>query len=209
MRLTRLSAAICAGVVAMSLGSAAARAEEPASEEPVVVESDMLVTEIDVAQAAKAGNRVVVQGDFRVLISGRTGVELARVPRPGTRTAEVGAENLVYGNCGSSYFYLGDYSGTDFYYRTGFSVNGSAYSYDWNGYVSGEWYSGTDYTSFDFGGGLAFRSSWTSGYVRSTQDSPNFGVWYYGRVTRGVAWLTDGRVCTSGYPNDGRYLYRY
>lgn len=168
----------------------------------------MLVTDIDVVQAAKAGNRVVVRGNYRVLIDGRTGVELARVPRSGAKPGDVSTQNTVYGNCGTSYSYLHEYGGADYYYNTGFNVNGSAYSYDWNGYVRGEWSGGADVLEFDFGGGLAFRSSWSSGYRYDSQSAPS-GTWYYGRVTYGVAWLTDGRVCTSGYPNDGKYLYRY
>ena len=230
MRLNKVLVAVCAGLATVALGTTAATAAEPGVEDraataaepgvedplvddplvedPILVTSEMTVLDIDAEQAARAGNRVKVDGDFRVLIDGRTGEEIARVPRPGKR-GEVGVQNTGYGNCGSSYFYLRDYSGTDFYYYTGFSVRDPAYKYDWNGYVSGEWYGGEDNLSFDFGGGLAFRTSWTSGRKYSTQDSPNFGVLYYGRVTSGTAWLVDGTVCYSGYPNDGRYLYRY
>lgn len=47
---------------------------------------------------------------------------------------------------------------------------------------------------------------WTSGNKYSTQDVAS-GSWYYGRVTSGTTYNTNGTVCYSGYPSAGRYLY--
>lgn len=186
-------------------GTTALAASESANDETVIT-SDMVVTDIDVKQARKAGNRVVTEGDYRVLLDGKTGQEIARVPKKNT-AGDVSVQNYVTGNCGTSYIYLRDASGANFYFYTGFDLNGSAVDFDWYVNVRGEHAGGIDNFEWEDHGPLAWREAWTSGNIYSSQDLP-YGSWYYARVTSGTAYLSDGRVCYSGQPSSGRYLYK-
>lgn len=211
MKLSRRVLALnLVAALALSVGAtsttAAAEVIPPGPSEPVVIETEMYVTDIDVGQAARAGNKVTTEGSDRVLRDGRTGEELARVPMKGGRTGDVSTAGVVYGTCGSSYIYLRDASGRQFYFYTGFDLNRTAYDFDWYVNVRGERNYAVDNYDWEDHGPISFRSYWTSGNQYTTQDIAS-GSYYYARVVSGTAYATNGSVCTSGYPSDGRYLY--
>lgn len=205
--------AVLTGVVvalsAVTLAPTTAHAAPKKPTPPIVLEAAMLVTDIDEEQALRAGNRVIAEGTDRVLIDGLTGAELARVPinPPSSGGGALSTQGVVYGNCGSSYIYLRDSAGSKFYFYTGFDLNNSAVDFDWYVNVRGEYSRGADNYSWEDHGPIAFRDVWTSGNIFSTQDIPA-GSYYYARVTSGRAYLANGGVCTTGYPSDGRYLYK-
>lgn len=110
------------------------------------------------------------------------------------------------GNCGTSFFYLYDLSGLNYAFRTGFGVDSAAYDFDWQVLIHGENATqAEDFTWEDFGPQVP-STSWTSGYVTTTQGTDN-GTYYYGRVTYGAAYLVNGGVCYAGKPNAGQTLY--
>ena len=155
---------------------------------------------------------IVSESDgYQVLTDGNTGKEIARVRLPGQRVSDlsggVSTKNYVTGNCGVSYFYLYDNAGDRFHIRTGFDVDGNASDFTWRTTTIGTSRAGTDNWEWGDDGPKVPGPVWTSGNRYSTQDAPS-GTYYYGRVTRGNAILTDGRVCNTGYPNAGLTLYK-
>lgn len=165
----------------------------------------MTVTSFDAVTARRAGNSISTENGGKVLRDPE-GRELARIPQKGGG-GQVTPTNTVTGNCGSSFFYLYDTSGASFAMRTGFSVPSNAFDFDWYVNVRGENSFQTDNWDWSDAGPMWPSTSWTSGYVSSTQDTVA-GTYYYGRVTYGQAFLVNGAVCTSGYPNDGKWLYK-
>lgn len=115
----------------------------------------------------------------QVLRDGK-GAELGRVSKRGA----IGPTNTVYGNCGSSYMYIYEASGGWFEFKTGFYTNTSAHDFAWEANIRGQNESQTD-----------------------NLDWSDYGPQFAARVTHGVAFLVNGGMCTSGYPNDGMYLY--
>ena len=130
----------------------------------------MTVMEIDEEVAAKAGNPVVIDGNWKVLYDGQTGAEIARVPvDPSAPTTQ----SIVYGNCGSSYYWLKDKLGDNNYeFATGFDVPGDAYDFNWRTVVHAEWESGS--YDFEWGddGPQVPGPSWTSGWVEDDTPAP-------------------------------------
>jgi hypothetical protein len=91
--------------------------------------------------------------------------------------------------------------------RTGFTVKHDAYDFEWHTLTIGENASQSDRWDWSDFGPQWPSPSWSSGYVTSTQDTAA-GTYYYGRVTYEVAYLVDGEICFSGYPNAGKFLYK-
>lgn len=78
---------------------------------------------------------------------------------------------------------------------TGFGVNGSAVRYNWAVRVTAPGYDRT----WDYGGGLWFRSTWTNtdGYDNIPNGSYDVRAYVSGNAT-----LSNGLVCASGNPTD-------
>lgn len=162
----------------------------------------MTLVGFDMETVKKAGNRVVLDENGDQVLRDGKGAELGQVSKRGA----IGPTNTVYGNCGSSYMYIYEASGGWFEFKTGFYTNTSAHDFAWEANIRGQNESQTDNLDWsDYGPQFASRS-WTSGYIQSYQDTRS-GTWYTARVTHGVAFLVNGGMCTSGYPNDGMYLY--
>lgn len=175
-------------------------------------EVPMSLVGFDREQAAKVGNTVSTEGSYEVLRDG-AGRELGRVSA-GAAESELSAEtavitpfNAVYGNCGSAFFYLYDLAGAKFAMKTGFTTNTSAYDFAWSTQTIGQNNGQTDSWTWRDIGPMVPKTSWTSGYVQSTQDTAA-GTYYYGRVTKGVAMLINGGICVSGYPSAGLTLWK-
>jgi hypothetical protein len=172
----------------------------------------MFVGGIDENQAAKVGNIVRLVGRDKVLFDGRTGAELGRVPadpdvareraiRASEKTAPF---NEVPGNCGRSHMYLRDVSQNDIYqFKTGFNVVSNAYDFDWKINISASTGSGRYNFDWEDTGPMFPDEDWTSGW--KNDDTPLNG-WHRARVTYGVAFLTNGNVCYSGYPHDSVFV---
>lgn len=159
----------------------------------------MYVGAIDEVQAEKVGNRVVVDGGYQVLIDGVTGEEITKVPIFGT----IQPQNVVYGDCGTSYFYLYDSIAYDdvLEFETGFDVNGRAVDIDWWVDIDGPGGFGTSW--FD-SSALFFATEWDSGLV---EEYTGANGWHEGQVRSGSnALLFDGRICFSGMPFDSGYV---
>ncbi len=167
----------------------------------------MTLIGFDAAQAKKVGNRVTTESGSQVLRDSK-GAEIARVPLGGgTSPGALSPLNTVYGNCGSSFFYLYDLTGASFAMRTGFNLTSSAYDFAWHTRTIGANSFQTDNWEWSDFGPMWPGRSWSSGYQKSSQDT-YAGTYYYGRVTSGTAYLVNGGICFSGYPNDGKYLYK-
>ncbi|MGP3928272.1 hypothetical protein [Streptomyces sp. 8N616] len=169
----------------------------------------MNVGGIDEEAARKAGNKVRIEGDEKVLIDGKTGAEIARIPADADQAREqaLSPRNVVTGNCGLSYFFLQDDPNPQQYeWITGFIVNGSAYDFAWYVNTRGEWDSGVYNYEWEDVGPMWPDSEWSSEIQTDDTTAPG-GTYHYGRVTSGTAYLVDGRVCFSGYPNHSDYVY--
>ena len=207
--LARAAATVAAVLLASVAGTPALAAPVAGPTQIQVVQNtqSMTVTGFDNAVAARAGNKITQEGAYSVLRDAK-GIQIARIPTSkgaAVPTGGVQPQNAVYGNCGSSFFYLYDLSGDAFAIRTGFQVKTTAIAYGWSTFTRGQNSWQVDDFSTENGGPIA-SYSWSSGYVRTTQDTAA-GTYYYGRVTSGWTLLWTGEVCTSGYPNDGKYLY--
>lgn len=163
----------------------------------------MFVGGIDEEQALKAGNVVAVKEGFKILLDRQSGREIARVAVP-LEEGEVQIQNTVYGDCGSSYFYLydaGQYNDV-MEFSTGFDVAGKAYDFDWwvdiegpRGGYAASWYdAGPKWPS----------GSWDSGRVSEYTGANGYHTGYVRTTSR--AYLTDGRICWSGGPSDSEYI---
>jgi hypothetical protein len=112
------------------------------------------------------------------------------------RTHIEALKDTVYGNCGSSFIELANKSnGSPLHMLTGFTVILPAIDYSWHGGVSGP--SNFKYT-INFGGGLAFRTSW-EGQHSTTNNWPH-GTWSGAISQTSYADLDDGDICYSGGP---------
>jgi hypothetical protein len=177
--------------------------------DPVVrtLSAEMFVGGIDEAQAAKAGNIVRLDGRDKVLIDGRTGAELGRVPADPVVARERAVRasqgmtpfNEVPGNCGRSHMYLRDVSQNDIYqFKTGFNVISNAGDFDWKINISASTGSGSYNFDWEDSGPMWPDQDWTSGWKN---DNTPLNGWHNARVTYGVAFLTNGNVCYSGHPH--------
>lgn len=179
-------AAMAAAAVIPGTAAMAAPSVERHAPVPVQITAQMHVTGIDAAVARAHGFvvRTNAAGKQYVARKGSTGVS---------------PNDVVSGDCGSSYMYLypdgGDYTTA----VTGFNVTGPAVSYGWNIVVVDD--AGTAHHSW--GGGLAFDSSW-SGSWTSWHSVSGYS---WAEVVSGWAVLWDGDICTSLYPSDSTYVY--
>lgn len=184
--------------------------------------AESLVAAIDLAQAARAGNAVQVEGDTAVLVNGRTGERLAEVPLShlyasksevraavaagkldeSTGTGDVGTNGVVYGSCGASWLYMRDLGSYDdvFEFHTGFDLNRYAYDFDWFVIFDGP---GSVIASWADSGPMFPDDVWSSGW-RSEYSGAN-GT-HIGEVHSGVAYATNGTVCYSGLPTAAVYV---
>lgn len=206
MRKMTMVAAL-AGCASLVLAAPTAQASgTKADPRPVVTsEAAMELIGFDTATAAKAGNTITTEAGYQVLRDGRTGAVLGRIGAKGG--PDNAPANTVYGNCGSSFFYLYDLSGARFALRTGFTVTANAFDFRWRTRTIGQNSFQTDNWEWGDDGPMWPSRSWSSGYKESTQDT-YAGTYYYGRVTSGTAYLVNGKICSTGYPNDGKVLYK-
>ncbi len=209
----------------MALAPAAASADPPAAADTSqtsttqpnrdTAQAQLAVSGIDRAQAAKAGNHVVVRDRYDVLIDGDTGDEIARVPqesnsanesRPSESHAHQGGppsgpttQDYTYGDCGSAYIFLYEDPSLNWgQFETGFHLAGEAYDFDW--YIHIYSHGGTENDYWEDHGPLWPSPSWSSGrkgfYTVASGDLHDAYVQY------GRAYLTDGRICDALRPYD-------
>jgi len=176
----------------------------------------MTVVGIDAAVAERAGNRVAVENGHKVLYDGKTGAELARVALGATTSKTGGVPTpmgVVTGNCGSSYMYLATAprQNNNLYYQfsTGFDLStGSAYDFDWYTAFDSSWAYGTYHFEWsDHGPLIPAKQHWTSGWKTEPTSGAPTGTVFVGRVSSGTAYLTNGAICTSGYPTGSVAIY--
>ena len=186
-------------------GALAAEGEPPEATETNVV---MTITDIDENRAREAGNVVKVRDGYRVLIDGKSGEEIARVPLKDKEKASgdvsTNATGTAYGDCGSSYVSIENVSQSDIYrFRTGFDLTSSAVDFDW--YINIRASNSSGVYNFDWSdhGPMWPDNNWTSGW--KTDDTP-LNAYHYIRITSGTAYLANGGVCTSGYPSANTWV---
>lgn len=201
----RSTAAVSALMASGPIWSAAGVASAPEPRLILSSEVPMTIVGFDASTARRAGNSITMEYGDRVLRDSN-GVEVARIPKA-ARGGRIQPNNTVYGTCGSSYVYLYDLAGASFAMKTGFSVNGNAFDFDWYVNVRGEDSVQIDNWDWSDSGPQFPSSSWTSGYQTSSQDT-FAGSYSVARVVSGQAILTSGVICTSGHPSDGKILYR-
>lgn len=208
---TKATASALVALAVAGLGAHAVAAEDE-QKQPGMAEVGMFVSGIDEKQAAKAGNIIRTEGSEKVLVDGKTGAELARVPAdPKTAEAQAlrqsqasakpgvtGDTGTVHGNCGSSYVSIDDVGQKDIYrFKTGFKVKGEAVDFKWRLNIHAE--KGSSVYNFDWGddGPMWPDDTWTSGW--KNDDTPVNGR-HVARVTSGMAILTNGKICVAGFP---------
>ncbi|GII95572.1 hypothetical protein [Sinosporangium siamense] len=149
---------------------------------------------------------------MKILVDGKSGQELARVPADSQRAQEeaveksaasagVTPEDEVVGNCGSSWFYIMNAPGRDLYqWYTGFRLTGGeAYDFQWRVYIQ-DLVGGGYSRSWSDNGPQWPSATWSSPTV--VDRSPINGT-HLGYVRSGShAILTSGAVCYSGGPSD-------
>lgn len=105
------------------------------------VQSPLTLVGYDREQAARAGNKVVVEGEYEVLRDAHTGAELSRVPLNPDTGSDVGTLGTVVGNCGSSYIELYNQTSNDREgeFETGFNLVAGrrAIDFDWEIEITG------------------------------------------------------------------------
>jgi hypothetical protein len=164
----------------VSPSSAAPRPAEPAA----AVRGDMHVVGFDAAVARAHGYQIKTAANGRQYPA-----------RAGAASSAVSPDNQVGGNCGISYVYEYGIGNRAIELYTGYSVTGSVYQWYWT-------------VRLDDRGGSSYQRF---------QGGANAGTWQTDRVvgglTRGgaratvingssVAFLNDGRICSSGGPYD-------
>ena len=150
-------------------------------------------------------------GERRAAVSG--GLEDVVVDDgPDTRELELsGGEVLgvelagrVSGRCGVSWYYMYNSVQSDRgYIRTGFDLYWNAYDFRWRTLATRETSGSEDVNYYGDDGPMWPDDVWQSG---SQYFTALFNGTYYGRVYSGTAYLTDGRVCYTGYPTDSAYI---
>lgn len=158
-------------------------------------EADMGIIGIDHDQAREAGNRIVVEDGFDVLIDGTTGEELARIPNTEGPTTQ----DTVYGDCGSSFIDIWDDPTPNWgQFETGFNLVGEAIDFDW--YIHIYSHNGQENDYWEDHGPMFPSPGWASGTKGFETVAPNDLHDAY--VVNGTAYLTDGRVCGAMAPYD-------
>jgi hypothetical protein len=119
--------------------------------------------------------------------------------RAGTSDA-VSPDNVIDGNCGSSYLYEYAVGNHAVDIQTGFNITTPAVAYWWKYWM----HDGGGTSSHTHGGGLALRTSWS--------DDERWGALTPGPASAWVdtgsdAILDDGGVCTSGGPSASTTIY--
>ena len=175
------------------------------------VTAPMNATGIDRAVARAHGYTVITLAGEEISIKNKTLAKLGSHPSKkeilANASSIVGSgigggvqpNNTVYGNCGSSNFFLAIYSNGAWDSLTGYDVRDAVASKSWHTYLqdpSGSLISGTEYDSGPTG------PSWT-GSDASPPDLTARGV-YLGGVDVGTATLVDGTTCVSGDPADSQ-----
>ncbi len=112
----------------------------------------------------------------------------------------IGPNNVIDGNCGSSYIYEYAVGNHAVDIQTGFNITTPAVAYYWKYWMR----DGGGTSSHSHGGGLALRTSWS--------DDERWGALTPGYATSWVdtgsdALLDNGGVCTSGGPSASTDIY--
>ncbi len=107
-------------------------------------------------------------------------------------------QNVVGGNCGSSYLFL-DPRPRVFFIRTGFSLTTPAVSYSWA--VDGFGPTGFRAT---WDGGLFFRTTWDG-----TASRGNLAPGFYNAIVSSPSYalLANGLICSSAHPTDAKPVF--
>ena len=167
--------------------------------------SELSVVGFDEKIAAEAGNHIVIRNGYKLLISNLTGKEISRIRQNSfPRAIDPKPENLVSGNCGTSYFYIQNIGRGRYQFSTGFDLStGKARDFSWDLFISSQWTfpNGGSYNfQWSDRGPLILTNHWTSGWKVDQTTAP-FGSLHLGRVVKGVVYRSDGAICSSGYPN--------
>jgi hypothetical protein len=117
-----------------------------------------------------------------------------------TAAGDVSTENIVYGNCGSSWLYYNAIGNSSNKIETGFQLNQAATSYWWLVVMI----DGGGQSSRNWAGGLLLRTRWG---VTSTATGMTHGFSDAYVSTGSSAILWNGGVCTSGGPSDFTWTY--
>jgi hypothetical protein len=171
----------------------------------IQINAPLTISGFDSTRAAAAGNEIKQIGNSIVLVNKKTGLEIASIPN--TNSPQNGAiatpYSTVSGNCGSSNISIINLNNQQYAFTTGFNLVGHvAIDYSWHTSFTSSWtypHSGNYSFSWDAGGLLAARQSWTSGIVTESTHSPS-GIVVVARVVNGTVYTADGSVCSSGYP---------
>ena len=173
-------------------GTAAAAAPAPAAqpEKTVTATAEMRITGFDRAVAEQHGFEIRTTADGREY----------SVKKGTARNAGVSTDNVVYGNCGSSYLWYDAIGGSANQIRTGFTVNQAATSYWWLVVMRDD----GGQSSRNWAGGLLLRTSWGVTSIARNMTH-GFSDAYVSTGSSAILW--NGAVCTSGGPSDFTWTY--
>jgi hypothetical protein len=192
--LGRTMALLGAIAVLVPLTASAASAAPSAKPAPAVAvkTTGMQIVGFDRAVAAAHGYEIKTAPDGREY----------SVKKGATATAAGGisTQNIVYGNCGSSYLWYNAIGNSSNRIQTGFNLNQAATSYWWLVVMR----DGGGQSSRNWAGGLLLRTSWG---VTSTVTGMTHGFSDAYVSTASSAILWNGGVCTSGGPSDFTWTY--
>lgn len=182
------TALVAAGVPSASWGAV----EPPSPDNPRLVSTTtipMTVVGYDLAVAKANGYTIKFTADGTPY-----SVKTNRLLTSGGATTQ----NLVTGNCGSSYVWLKDIGDKKYQVSTGFGVTVAAVQYNWYANVIGPNY---NYTH-TWGGGLLFANTWSGTAVGLVNNGG-----YHTVKASGHAILSNGLVCNSLGPIDTQAIY--
>lgn len=185
-------AALTAALVAIGLPSTGWAAEPSPNNPQLVSTSTVPMTVVGYDEAVARANGYTIR-----FTADGTPYSVKSTTRLGG-AGGVTTQNLVTGNCGSSYVWLYDIGDKKYQVSTGFGVTVSAVQYNWYANVIGPNY---NYTH-TWGGGLWFSNTWSGTAVGLV----NIGGTYTVKAT-GHAVLSNGLICNSLGPIANESIY--
>lgn len=153
----------------------------------------MQITGFDKSVAAEHGYEIKTGPDGKEY-SLKIGATRGQAPNAVT------PENVVSGNCGSSWLWYDAIGGSAAQINTGFNLTQPATSYWWLVTID----DGGGHSAQTWSGGLFFRNRW--GVTRTVRNMTH-GASGAKVSTASSAILWDGAVCTSGGPADFTWVY--
>lgn len=195
-RLLRPLAIMLVGAaVSVGLSGGPARASAPSSQTPrlmSVTRVDMVVAGFDAATAKAHGYTITTNAKGQQI-----SVPTAAAATS-SATGSATPDNVVSGNCGSSYVFLYDIGSKKYRVATGFGVFHSAVGYLWRANVIGPRYNYTHRWS----GGLLLRRTWSGSAVGLVNVAGFHTV-----KASGYTALSNGAICYSLGPIDTEAIY--